>query len=242
MTSYVWKGTSATDHSGAWGVPADWTASGVPAAGDAAVINATGSYTVTTNTTDVTGVGTLVLNAAGATLQVASTIDIGTSLDAQAGTISMLANTALISSAGTGTITIGAGATLVQTVPDTSVTGPSVAYIGTPFTNNGTVLLVNTGGLFLADPASPYQLSAKATNDGTILVSNSNLIVRSATLDGTGIIVLSNKLCGGLRGNRSIRRRTGDDPVRGRADQRAGIRHARHDRACHRWVPVRRHH
>jgi hypothetical protein len=192
MTSYVWKGTSATDHNGAWGVAADWTDSGVPAAGDTAVISATGSYTVATNTSGVTGVGTLVLNAAGATLQVASTIDIGSSLAVQAGTISMLANTALISSAGTGTITIGAGATLVQTVPDTSVTGPSVAYIGTSFTNNGTVQLINTGGLFLADPASPYQLSANATNNGTIVVSNSNLIVRSATLDGTGIIVLSN--------------------------------------------------
>jgi hypothetical protein len=192
MTSYVWKGTSATDHNGAWGVAADWTAAGVPAAGDTAVINATGSYKVTTNTTGVTGVGTLVLNAVGATLEVASTINIGSSLDVQAGTISMLANTALISSAGTGAVTIEAGATLAQTVPDTSVTGPSVAYIGTPFTNNGTVLLVNTGGLFLADPSSPYQLSANATNNGTILVSNSNLIVRSATLDGTGIIVLSN--------------------------------------------------
>ena len=82
MATYQWIGVS-----GDWSTPADWSADAVPGPSDDVVMAAAGSYTVTITTSQA--IGSVLLNDAGATLDIQSggTLAIGGSLTAQSGTL-----------------------------------------------------------------------------------------------------------------------------------------------------------
>ncbi len=82
MTGYSWSaGTS-----GNWSDAANWTPSGIPGAGDTAIVSAAGSYAIQL---DVPAIGTLILDAPGATIDPTGPLALAGVLDARAGTFTV---------------------------------------------------------------------------------------------------------------------------------------------------------
>ncbi|MDB5394773.1 MAG: uncharacterized protein JWM91_2279 [Rhodospirillales bacterium] len=108
MTTFTWVGGSSTN----WADPANWTPTGYPsAAGDTALIDNAGTYTVSVADGEIDTIDSLTLDAPGATLSVNGTLAFG-----GANTASINAGTLALGSTGSITgfpdVTVAAGATL----------------------------------------------------------------------------------------------------------------------------------
>ncbi len=82
MATYTWSNAQ----SGTWSTAGNWTPSGVPGSGDLALIDLAGSYVVTL---DVSEIGSLTLDAAGARLTPSGTLRLDGTLDVRAGTLTV---------------------------------------------------------------------------------------------------------------------------------------------------------
>ena len=80
MASYVWSGPDG----GNWSDPANWMPNGVPGSADSALVNLAGSYAIAL---DVASIGSLTLDAAGATINPAISFALAGVMDVQAGTL-----------------------------------------------------------------------------------------------------------------------------------------------------------
>jgi hypothetical protein len=158
MTTYTWTNTSG----GSWSSAANWSPAGGPpnSSSDQAIIDTSGSYTITVDAGQTYGLDKLTLNAVGVTLSVAGQLNIegvDHAVSISAGTLQLSARGTLSTSAD---VTVGAGGTL-------DVNG-TTQIIGS-LTGPGTVLL-GEGALVVGvgDASSTFVGTIQAGSDGAV--------------------------------------------------------------------------
>ena len=199
MTAISWK----SGISGAWGNAADWSGGVVPGAGDSVTINAAGTYTVTIGAGLSYSVGTLSLNAAGATLDDLGTLTLGSTFTVSAGnfildTGGMLSGGTLRITPTTGLVTYNGGTlshVSVQGTMDLSAASAAVteiggiAFAGATGTGAGAVKLTGAG-------SSLAQTGSGTLNSAIITMGNGTTADTLSVLDsaGAGILTLGSAL------------------------------------------------
>ena len=178
MTTKLWKGPSGTTSnpkSGNWNKSSNWSASGVPVAGDDVVLGGTGNYTLTLNISATPNLQSLTISDGTATLAIGSaTLNVaGTS----AAAINLTAGQITIAG---GKINDAGGMTLAASSSLSgwgSVAG-SLSGGGTVTASGGTLDLtgtVNGPQLFVATAAgSDLKIDGTATSSGAIAISSAN--------------------------------------------------------------------
>jgi len=187
MTAFTWVGGSSAN----WADPANWTPAGYPsAAGDTALIDAAGTYTVTVNSGETDTIDSLTLNASGATLSVSGTLAFG-----GANTASVDAGTLVLGSTGaiTGSpdVTVAAGATF-------DVSGSASQTIGS-LSGSGLVLLgTNTLTIGVDNVSTTFSgtVQGGATFDQGALVQagTGTLTLDNATMTNNELIIATGNL------------------------------------------------
>jgi hypothetical protein len=198
VANVSWSGGS-----GVWDTATLWSTGTIPGVADAVTIDAAGSYTVTLNgTADVAG--SILLNAAAATLAIDTTLALGTTLAAAAGTLSL----------GTGGVINGgtldmAGATLVGlggTLNGVTAVGPvALAEAGNFLTVTGGLHLHGTGG---SGPPPARAFSPRAARRPWRRCVSVTASLRS-TPDGSRACagsVIGASICGAIRGRATFTR------------------------------------
>ena len=198
-----WKGGSGDWATGDWkgGVPDSSAAS--------ATIAASGDYTITISATDTTfeieTVGSALLNAAGATLQIAGLLQIAKSFKDLDGVIALAGGSIENLNPSGSSIYLGIGAKVVDTDSgdnrfspggqlmastvvnwgqiDAGLTGSRGIDVGAKFTNNGTVLVTN-GDSFGTVGVSATNRHAVVVTDGGVDWNGKNLGSISSTALG----------------------------------------------------------
>ena len=189
MGNISWKnGTGGTGLTGSWDTPANWSTGATPSSGDTVTIADTGSYTITING-GADGCGTLLLNAAGATLVDASPefFTVSQALTIKAGTFEVMGDTQ-VSGNTAGTFTLSSGGTLLA-----GTGGGDVSFKS-----------VNVGGLI---SLGTNVLALDEFNGGT--GSLGGTISGTGTLRATGSYMLA---AGGIA-NASATLKLGEDGV-----------------------------
>ena len=186
MASYTWTGADGGD----WSDPANWSPNGVPGAADQALVNLAGTYAISL---DVAEIGSLTLDAAGATITPTDTLKLDGSLDVKAGTLvvdqtiqggTLIADGGTISYAGGTLDGVTLSGPLDLNAPNASLTIAD----GISFTGSGIGQILETG------TNSTLTFSGTQTlHDVAITVDGAELNVGSLTLDANSSLIATGK-------------------------------------------------
>ncbi len=212
MASYTWSGTNG----GTWSDVGNWAPGGIPGGADQTLIDLSGTYTVDV---DVAEIGSLTLDAAGATVAPVGTVQLDGVLDVQAGTLALnfldtiqggtlLADGGVITYAGGTLDGVTVGGTLDLTGPLIGGSASQHLVIAGGLASAGTapVTILDTGN------ASILELQDDETlHDTHIVVGNDFLYFdQVATLDPgsvltvTSLAVLASLEAGGPNGHGTL--------------------------------------
>jgi hypothetical protein len=182
LASMNWSGPSRTNRSGSWNAASNWTQGIVPASQSPAIVNAAGSYTLTSSQDNV--VGAVSISTATATLAIA-------------GGSFTIAGTAGSSNAGTIAIADGRALTLSGIMTDTGTIALSSSGDVTNLLVSASVTLKGTGALTMTDfgqnmvasngAAAAFTNAATIAGSGQIGDSNLSLVNQAGgIIDATG--------------------------------------------------------
>lgn len=152
MTVFAWNSGTGGD----WGTASDWKGDVQPGTTDTASITTAGTYTITVDSAET--IAGVTLNAAGATLQVNSTLTVNGILAVKAGTLDVSADATLANA------TIEPGAAAVVELGSYTYFD-NVTYHGT--------LSLGTSGQLLEVLGNLTMAGAAGSGDGTILLNAS---------------------------------------------------------------------
>ena len=201
MANINWK----SGVNGTFDTIVDWNVGVVPGAADAASIFAAGTYVVTMANAE--SVGSLTLNAAGATLLDSSgqNLTVGTSLLVNAGLFSIQNGGQIVGPGAT--VKLGAGGTLLAGAGNAQITVSSVALAGTVsvagtlgLNGGGTVggtlngvgtLEFGTGSFALAATTSVATTLNLLVNGGTLVVGATETLGSPLELIGSGTLTVA---------------------------------------------------
>jgi hypothetical protein len=203
MNVYRWLNPVTGD----WQTGADWDVGSVPDSATAAVsIDVSGSYEVTIAAGESETAGTVTLNAFGASLNVAGTLNAASGVAVQAGTL-------VLAGAVNGAVTVESGGVLVESGTGAFVLAPQILLDGGTATflntQSGTAeVSVAAGSTVQATGVIPdatqYQPSGHSgtaavalTNDGTVMAATtigSELFVAVSDFANAGLLETANAL------------------------------------------------
>ena len=180
-----WVGTSSAD----WATvsASDWNFVSPPTTGNPAVIDTSGTYTVTISSADVAQ--SLVINDAGATVldETGGSLTLGGALTIDAGLFEFAGGTL----AGVSALTIGAGGVIDAANPDSAV----VIDTGNPVVNEGILEVSNGGDLVIQDPLN-NEGGIVSIQDGIVELDITNGLIADFSGSG-GTLQLDGTVTGG---------------------------------------------